>query len=109
MNTPQIFADPTGRRKVLIGFLALGVIVLVRMWNVPRDRRRRFEARFEGRKQHRPAIDPAFNELRIRYARGDIGVEEYAERAHNLGYSLTPETGPAAPAAEEPTQVPPAS
>ncbi|MDR3401512.1 MAG: glycosyltransferase [Chthoniobacter sp.] len=29
MNTPQIFSDPTGRRKVLIGFLAMLLLLLL--------------------------------------------------------------------------------
>jgi uncharacterized membrane protein len=43
--------------------------------------------------------DPALNELRIRYARGDITWDEYAQRAANLGYPVPPGTGPAPPPA----------
>ena len=38
---------------------------------------------------HHP-IDPALNELRIRYARGEIDWNEYVHRASNLGFPLTP-------------------
>jgi uncharacterized membrane protein len=38
--------------------------------------------------------DSAINELRIRYARGDISSEEYWQRASVLGYSPAPPPGP---------------
>ena len=44
-----------------------------------------------------PGIDPALQELRIRYARGDISWDEYAQRAANLGYPASPWPGPGGP------------
>ncbi|HEX3841605.1 MAG TPA: SHOCT domain-containing protein [Acidimicrobiales bacterium] len=59
--------------------------------------------------------DSAINELRIRYARGDISSEEYWQRASVLGYAPSPPspgsppsagTGPAGPPPPGPTPPP---
>jgi hypothetical protein len=39
-----------------------------------------------------PARDAAMEELRIRYARGDLGRDDFSQRMRDLGY---PDIGPA--------------
>ena len=41
-----------------------------------------------------PARDPAVEELRIRYARGDLARDDFAQRMRDLG---SPDIGPAQP------------
>ncbi|MGO8873737.1 MAG: hypothetical protein ACLQPH_20525 [Acidimicrobiales bacterium] len=43
-----------------------------------------------------PSVDPALTELRVRYARGDITYEEFAQRSAALGYPIHPGAGPGA-------------
>jgi hypothetical protein len=92
---------------LLVAFLAalviLAVIAVVRMWRNPPGHP------FSWRRGTPPGtpgtpgtpgaavgspMDPAVAELRLRYARGDINGEEYAQRLHNLGYQHPPATGP---------------
>jgi len=42
----------------------------------------------------RPARDPAVEELRIRYARGELARDDFAQRMRDLG---SPDIGPAQP------------
>ncbi len=42
-----------------------------------------------------PGADAAMEQLRVRYARGEIGSEEYRARAYDLGYPPPP--APTAP------------
>jgi putative membrane protein len=39
-------------------------------------------------------FDPVFNELRMQYARGEIGRDEYLQRAADLGYGPVAASGP---------------
>jgi uncharacterized membrane protein len=50
--------------------------------------------------------DSAINELRIRYARGDISSEEYWQRSSVLGYPPSPGPGPAGPPSAGPPAPP---
>jgi len=50
--------------------------------------------------------DSAINELRIRYARGDISSEEYWQRSSVLGYPPSPGPGPTGPSSEGPLASP---
>jgi uncharacterized membrane protein len=74
---------------LLAALLILGIVALVRMWSHPRWR--------SGPPQigmpPGSSIDPALNELRVRYARGDITWDEYSLRASNLGYPIPTGTG----------------
>jgi uncharacterized membrane protein len=88
---------------LLVGLLVVGIILVVRMSRNPRWR------------PARPAmgagpgpVDPAFTELRIRYARGEITWDDYAQRAGALGFPVPPATGPGAAPTEEHPPVPPA-
>jgi uncharacterized membrane protein len=75
---------------LLAALVVLGAIAVVRLWRNPPGRPAPF---LRGTPQI-PAIDPALSELRVRYARGDINWDEYAQRARNLGYPLSPPTSP---------------
>jgi uncharacterized membrane protein len=88
---------------LLLALLVLGVVALVRFLARP-------GSRMSGAGPvGTPAapIDPAFAELRMRYARGEVSWEEFAERARNLGYPLAlggppPATPPSTPPAAGP-------
>jgi putative membrane protein len=47
----------------------------------------------------RSALDPAVNELRLRYARGEISRDEYLRTAADLGAPLPPPDAPPPPPA----------
>jgi hypothetical protein len=51
--------------------------------------------------------DSAINELRNRYARGEISSEEYWQRASVLGYAPSPSPAPAPPGPPPPGPTPP--
>ena len=64
---------------VLVAMVA-GVVVLVRLWQ---------QSRRPGSQPGAPGgpwVDPALAELRMRYARGDIGWDEFSQRLAGLGY-----------------------
>jgi uncharacterized membrane protein len=84
---------------LVIAALALGVVALVRMWRFPGSRSQNRSWPVSD-----PRDDPALTELRIRYARGELSWEEYAQRAANLGFSVKPGYGPFM----DPNQPPPA-
>ncbi|HLN07304.1 MAG TPA: hypothetical protein VK217_13565 [Acidimicrobiales bacterium] len=73
---------------LLIAALALGAVALVRLWKRTPNR-----AQAGPSAPLAPPMDPAFTELRIRYARGDLTWEEYVQRATNLGYPIQPGSG----------------
>jgi uncharacterized membrane protein len=83
---------------LVAALLVLGVIVLVRMLRNPPGPTALSQT---GTASGSP-VDPALNELRIRYARGDINWDEYSQRAGNLGYPLP---GPGSPAGQAPPPV----
>jgi uncharacterized membrane protein len=70
---------------LVAALLMLGVMVLVRMLRHPPGG----AAFSHSGTPSGGTIDPALNELRIRYARGDINWDEYSQRAGNLGYPLS--------------------
>ena len=92
---------------LLAAAIVLGVVALVRAWSGPRGsglastfgvhRPPPFGAHYG------PAVDPALGELRLRYARGEIDRDEYARRAGDLGYPVSPPPGPPPPGASPPT------
>ena len=47
----------------------------------------------------RPAFDPALNELRMRYARGEVSRDEYLRAASDLGAPISPPESPVPPPA----------
>lgn len=47
----------------------------------------------------RPAFDPAVNELRLRYARGEVSREEFLQAAGDLGAPGPPPEPPSPPPA----------
>jgi len=76
---------------LLAALVALGVLAVVRMWGEP-----------GGRTSERPSPpgpmdDPAFTELRMRYARGEIDWDDYMQRAATLGYPMWSGPGPTGP------------
>ena len=78
---------------VMAAFLVVAVIALLRLWRRP-------PGMGSGpRPWPRPGgpwgVDPALTELRVRYARGEITWEDFAERAARLGHPVPP--GPGAP------------
>jgi len=68
---------------LLVAVVALGVVLVVREWGRGRP------SQASGTPQAQP-FDPALAELRMRYARGEISWEEYAQRASGLGYPMPP-------------------
>jgi uncharacterized membrane protein len=88
---------------LLAAALVVGVIALVRAWSTPRGHRFAPTFGMHGAPPfgalHGAPVDPALGELRLRYARGEIDRDEYARRAGDLGYPITPPPGPPPPAA----------
>ena len=84
---------------LLAALVVLGVIAVARMWRNPHGR----PTLFQSRTPPGPAIEPALAELRMRYARGDINWDEYAQRASHLGYPLPRGTDPGSDPSGPPT------
>jgi hypothetical protein len=85
---------------LVLAALVVAAVALVRLWQQSRA-----GARPVG--PAGPAVDPAVGELRMRYARGELGWDEFAQRMAGLGYpgfAGAPGSPPAgaAPAGEEP-------
>jgi len=74
---------------VVAALVAVGVVLLVRTWRNPPGRP--MPSHFGATAG--PPADPALNELRMRYARGDITWDEYSQRARHLGYPVPPDAG----------------
>ena len=85
---------------LVIAALVVGVVALVRMRRLPAPR-----LQAGSWPTQVPRVDPALTELRLRYARGELSWEDYAQRAANLGFSVNPGPGPYV----DPNQPPPAS
>ena len=85
---------------LLTAALVVGIVALVRMSRLPAPRLQAGSWPTEV-----PRVDPALSELRVRYARGELSWEEYAQRAANLGLSVNPGSG----SYIDPNQPPPAS
>ncbi|MGD0984931.1 MAG: SHOCT domain-containing protein [Acidimicrobiales bacterium] len=82
---------------LVIAALVVGVVALVRMRRYPATH---LQAGTWPPPDQR--TDPALTELRVRYARGELSWEEYAQKAANLGFRVNP--GPYF----DPNQPPPA-
>jgi len=87
---------------LIVAALVVGIVALVRL-----TRHGGTSAPVGSWAPHGPPADPALAELRLRYARGDISSEEYAQRAANLGFPTPSGPGPGVDAS--PPQAPPAS
>ncbi len=76
---------------LIVVAIVAGVILLVRLWATsPRS--------LSWRGAPPPPPNPAISELDLRYARGEIGREEYLQRrADLLGHVAPPPPGPGAP------------
>jgi len=74
----------------LLPFLMFLVLIGVGIWAVLRFSSRPV-ATTGGATLTPPARDPAIEELRIRYARGELGRDDFAQRMRDLGH---PDTGP---------------
>jgi uncharacterized membrane protein len=86
---------------LIVAALAVGIVALVR-WS--RHPAANTPVGSWPATAHGPSVDPALAELRLRYARGDITWEEYAQRAANLGFPVGPNAGPRVdPAAPPPS------
>jgi uncharacterized membrane protein len=72
--------------------VVLGVVAVVYVWRGVKTSP--FTA---GGTRPGPGSDPAIGELRMRYARGEISWEDYAQRAFNLGFPVTPGARPEPP------------
>jgi len=78
---------------LLVVAVVLAVVILVRLWRG----RAGIGSYLRAGGHPGPPVDPALAELRMRYARGEISWEEYAQRAANLGFSTSPGPWPGAP------------
>ncbi|MFZ0173667.1 MAG: SHOCT domain-containing protein [Acidimicrobiales bacterium] len=79
---------------VIVVLVVLGIVLIVQLLNKrrqpPLD-----DSWPTGRSVPSPGhVDPVFNELRMQYARGEIGREEYLRRAADLGYGQAAADGP---------------
>jgi len=78
---------------LFLAALVVGAVTLFRLWRHPPA----WPARPVPAAGPPPApMDPALMELRVRYARGDLTWEEYAQRATNLGFPPAPPVPPPA-------------
>ena len=88
---------------LFLALMVVAIVALLRSWR-GLGALRPFAA---GPQRPSHGVDPALNELRVRYARGDIDWNEYAHRAINLGFPVAP-PGPHATSPGNPgTWVPP--
>jgi len=82
----------------LLGLLLFAALIGVAIWAVLRitSDRATIAAATAARVVPPTPVDPALQELRVRYARGDISREDYLERGADLGLAAgpTPETPP---------------
>jgi putative membrane protein len=79
---------------IVIAIVA-GVVLLARMWSQQHPR--------HGHVGPPPPSNAALSELDLRYARGEVGREEYLQRrADLLGQVAPPPGGPGAPPASPP-------
>jgi len=81
---------------VLVALVVVGVIALTRSWSSRRPglQTGAFGGPGGSWPPTGPRTDPALEELRIRYARGELSWEEYSQRAANLGYAAGPVSKP---------------
>jgi uncharacterized membrane protein len=75
---------------VLLVLVVAGGIALLRRWGPGSSRLRAASATHDAPWPARAAFDPALDELRVRYARGEISWQDYVERSANLGYPSPP-------------------
>lgn len=62
---------------VILGLLVFAFMTAVRVWR---------QSSSPSTDSTSASIDPAITELRVRFARGEIGEDEYSRRASLLGY-----------------------
>jgi uncharacterized membrane protein len=79
----------------LLGLFVVALLYLIRHWRQP-DFRRPTPPGYGPR-----PTDAAFEELRMRFARGELSSEEFAQRMRDLGAPIGP-GGPAGPWATPP-------
>ena len=84
---------------LLVALLVLAVLASVRFWRT----RPGYTGPTHAGSRQGQAVDPALTELRLRYARGEITSDEYAQRANYLGYQGPSGSGPGGPPPEAPT------
>lgn len=72
---------------LIAGLVALAVIFALRLAG-------RSPTGSDGIGPSRPAFDPAVNELRLRYARGEVSRDEYLGAARDLGAPVPPPDPP---------------
>jgi uncharacterized membrane protein len=87
---------------LLAALVVIGVIALVRSWRGPHGGAAPFRPGTPG-----TVVDPAFTELRVRYARGDVTWDEFSQRAANLGHPVYPGAGPGTTSPGAPPPHPP--
>ena len=75
---------------VLGGLVALGVALALRLVS-------RLPTGGDSAGPRPPAFDPALNELRVRYARGEVSRDEYLRAASDLGAPIPPSESPSPP------------
>ena len=75
---------------VLLVLVVLAVVLIVR--TVQSRKPPLAEPPWRSMQPAAPPVDPVFSELRMRYARGEIGRDEYLQRVADLGYG--PAAGP---------------
>jgi putative membrane protein len=86
---------------LVVAALVVGIVALVRLTGHPRSGAAAGPLATQG-----PPLDPAFAELRLRYAKGDITWEEYVQRAADLGFPTVPGAGPRSDPNRSPTPPP---
>jgi len=83
---------------LILVLVVLGVVLIVRL--VRRPDRPGAASWVPGPSPSPPSgqLDPVYSELRMRYARGEIGRDEFLQRAADLGYGAAPAGAPPGPA-----------
>ncbi len=80
---------------VFLGVLVVvAIVALVRYWHTVPRHASGGAVGPTGQPPSVPPVDPALTELRVRYARGEITWEEFAQRAAHLGYPFPPPSAP---------------
>jgi putative membrane protein len=83
---------------LVLVLIVLGIVLLVRLLRSPKHGTAPYVDRFPPVAGPAPTqYDPVFAELRMRYARGEIGRDEYLQRAADLGYGLLAASTPPGP------------
>jgi len=86
---------------LVIAALVVGVVALVRMRRPSASHLQAWSSPTQGSR-----VDPALTELRLRYARGELSWQDYAQRSANLGFPVVPGSPAGPDAGEAPPPVP---